>query len=258
MRKAVLFSLAFTGIFFAPEIIPAAGIVQSKHNLSVSGPGTVKASAEKPVCEFCHTPHHAGQAQPLWNKDIPEILYTTYQSSTLKAAVGQPNGASKLCLSCHDGTIALGLIRSQTLPVPFSGGVTVMPAGRTNIGTNLSDDHPVSFVYDATLAVQNGQLEHPANLRRPVKLDHFGQLQCTSCHDPHNDQYGKFLVMENISSALCNTCHKKTNWSISSHRTSSKTWNGTLPNPWPHSSYTTVSTNGCESCHRLQEEERGC
>ncbi len=228
----------------------AINIRQTKHNLSASGPGTIKAMVEKPICEFCHSPHRSGQARPIWNKDLPEITYTTYQSSSLKAAVGQPSGVSRLCLSCHDGTIALGALKSEKQVIPFSGGAGKLPPGRTNLGIDLSDDHPISFVYDSALAARDGQLEYPSNLRRPVRLDRFGQLQCTSCHDPHDDQYGKFLLMANSFSALCTTCHKKRNWAMTSHRSSPATWNGTTPNPWPHTSYTTVSTNGCENCHR--------
>jgi predicted CXXCH cytochrome family protein len=250
MRMRVLILvIMFIGLFLLKDA-HTRSIVYTKHNLSVSGPGTVKATIEVPVCEFCHTPHHAGQAQPLWNKDIPDIVYTTYQSSTLKAAVGQPNGASRLCLSCHDGTIALGLVRSRTQPIPFSGGVTTMPAGRTRLGTDLSDDHPISFVYDSSLVSRNGQLEQPANLRGPVKLDRFSQVQCTSCHNPHDDQYAKFLVMSNTATALCTTCHKKDYWSQTTHRTSTRTWNGAGANPWPRTPYTTVSANGCENCHQ--------
>jgi predicted CXXCH cytochrome family protein len=75
-------------------------------------------------------------------------------------------------------------------------------------------------------------------------------MQCTSCHNPHNDQFGKFLVMGNSASALCNTCHLKNFWSQTTHRTSTRTWNGVAPNPWPHTAYTTVATNACENCHR--------
>ncbi|VAW45953.1 Cytochrome c family protein, partial [hydrothermal vent metagenome] len=32
-------------------------IVNTKHNLSASGPGTLKATTESRVCVFCHTPH---------------------------------------------------------------------------------------------------------------------------------------------------------------------------------------------------------
>src|SRR4030042_3115682 len=132
MSTRTMVAMILLMLLFLYTSVEARSIVLTKHNLSASGPGTVKATVEKPVSAFCHTPHHAGQAQPLWNKNIPEILYTTYQSSSLKAAIGQPNGASKLCLSCHDGTIALGAIRSASQLIPFSGGVVTMPAGRTN------------------------------------------------------------------------------------------------------------------------------
>src|ERR1041385_334859 len=88
-------------------------VLNSKHNLSVTGPGTVKATTETEVCIFCHTPHRATGEQPLWNHAGSAATYTPYSSSTLKAAVGQPTGASKLCLSCHDGTVALGLVNSR-------------------------------------------------------------------------------------------------------------------------------------------------
>src|SRR4030042_874817 len=145
MRTRTMGAMILLMLLFLYTSVEARSIVLTKHNLSASGPGTVKATVEKPVCEFCHTPHHAGQAQPLWNKNIPEILYTTYQSSSLKAVIGQPNGASTLCLSCHDGTIALGLLRSESQIISFTGGVVTMLVGRTNLGTDLSDTHPVSL-----------------------------------------------------------------------------------------------------------------
>src|SRR4051794_31953197 len=90
-----------------PVVSGAQSIVNTKHNLSVSGPGTIKAATETEICKFCHTPHNATPAKPLWNRSTPGTLYTPYTSSTLDATVGQPDGTSILCLSCHDGTIAL-------------------------------------------------------------------------------------------------------------------------------------------------------
>jgi predicted CXXCH cytochrome family protein len=124
-----------------------------------------------------------------------------------------------------------------------------MPAGASNLGTDLSDDHPISFVYNNTLAASDGQLKDPATLNDKVRLDSTGQLQCTSCHDPHNNQYGKFLVEDNRGSALCVNCHNLTWWQDSSHRNSNKTWSGSGVNPWPHTTFTTVADNGCENCH---------
>ncbi|MBI5394576.1 MAG: hypothetical protein HZA91_04690 [Verrucomicrobia bacterium] len=232
-------------------LLPVRGesIVNSKHNLSVSGPGSIKSTTESDVCIFCHTPHNSAKEAPLWNRFDSGATYTPYSSTTVKATIDQPTGASKLCLSCHDGTVALGLVRSRSQQIPMQGGITTLPPGATHLGTDLADDHPVSFTYDAALVTADGQLNNPSQLTPPVRLDKTGQLQCTACHDPHDNQYGKFLVRNNYASALCVTCHDKTDWQGSSHRTSVATWNSQGTNPWPHTTETTVAANACESCH---------
>jgi len=227
----------------------AESVVGSKHDLSVNGPGPIKANTEKGVCIFCHTPHGASTDGPLWNRFASNASYTPYSSTTAKAHPGQPTGASKLCLSCHDGTVALGMVRSRTQELTFSSGIRKLPAGRSNLGTDLSDDHPVSFIYDKKLADSNGQLRDPAELTGVVHLDRNNELQCTACHDPHNNHYGKFLRMNNTASALCNVCHNQTYWTYSSHRISTKSWDGVSTAPWPHTIETTVAANGCENCH---------
>ena len=192
-------------------------IIHSPHNLSASGPGAIRASSEQEICIFCHTPHNAAPMQPLWNRNVPVNAYTVYSSNSLVAVPGQPTGSSKLCLSCHDGTIALGGVLSRQQGIAMVGGITTLPPGATNLGTDLSDDHPISFRYDATLATRKTSLKPPGNLPRQIKLDHNSELQCTSCHDAHNDQYGKFLVMDNSQSQLCNSCHNTGRTSIQQH-----------------------------------------
>src|SRR4029077_11329544 len=91
-----------------------ADVRNTKHNLSASGPGTLKATTETQVCVFCHTPHGATQGvTPLWNRQLSSQTHTAYTSSSLDAnaiqgSLDQPGGSSKLCLSCHDGTLAIG------------------------------------------------------------------------------------------------------------------------------------------------------
>ncbi len=233
---------------FLPSMVEGQSILNTPHNLSVSGPGDVKAATETEVCVFCHTPHRSSGQAPLWNRKDPGSIYKLYSSSTMLAAPGQPTGSSVLCLSCHDGTLALGDVLSRSAPIAFAGGVTTMPSGHSNLGTNLSDDHPVSFYYSSTLSASEGELADPATLTGPVRLEN-GQLQCTSCHDPHKDLYGNFLVASRRYSTLCRYCHQKRGWDNASHAVSSATWNGLGNNPWFHTSYATVSENACENCH---------
>jgi predicted CXXCH cytochrome family protein len=117
--------------------LPAArgqGISATKHNLSVSGPGTVKSTNETQICIFCHVPHRGAGGAPAGSAS-----YTPYASSTLVSPQpGQPSGATRICLSCHDGTIAPG------------GSLGRLPDGPSNVGLDLRFSHPVSFVPTAT------------------------------------------------------------------------------------------------------------
>jgi len=235
-------------LFCMPMLTVSQTIVSTKHNLSVSGPGNIKATSESEICIFCHAPHNARPDKPLWNRVDPGLTYTLYTSSTTQALPGQPDGASILCLSCHDGTIALGSVISRATPILMAGGVTTMPSGVHNLTKDISNDHPISFIYDAALATANGQLLNPASLTGPVKLEN-GKLQCTSCHDPHKNVNTSFLVETTQNSNLCLACHTPTNWTGSSHSTSTRTWNNVAPDPWFHTPYTTVAQNGCENCH---------
>lgn len=243
------FFVAFVSLRYGMEPVQAARVSDirgTKHNLSAAadgsgytnptaGAGTVptrniKATSETQICVFCHTPHGAATgATPLWNRKLAGNGYTQsyvlYDSNTLDAkqvqgSLDQPGGSSKLCLSCHDGTVAVGNVNvlngisptpnpQGTSTIATSGGTT-MPTGAgattgftRNLGTDLSNDHPISVSYNDTLANRDGELRSPsANptlvgvrtsaVKPKLKLENTGtpganqaQVQCATCHDPH-------------------------------------------------------------------------
>jgi predicted CXXCH cytochrome family protein len=192
-------------------------VVNSPHNLSAGGPGNVHAAMEDQVCIFCHAPHNSAPVRPLWNRNMSTEAYTIYTSRAQQAKPGQPTGVSKMCLSCHDGTIALGSVVSRGTPIQMAGGVTTIPAGAANLGTDLSDDHPISFRYDTSLAAKNPKVKDPAVLPPQIHLDSNAELQCTSCHDAHNNALGDFLVMRNDTSQLCKSCHQMGTTTVTAH-----------------------------------------
>ena len=121
----------------------------------------------------------------------------------------QPDASSKLCLSCHDGTIALENYGGRT-------NGTNYVTGSSNLGTALNNDHPISFTYNTALATADGGLHNPSTknsgLGGTINSDllYGGKMQCASCHDPHNKgNFTSMLRLSNANSALCLTCHNK-------------------------------------------------
>ncbi|MBF0263521.1 MAG: hypothetical protein HQL97_16980, partial [Magnetococcales bacterium] len=280
-RLVVLAVLALiVGVVSVAMAGRVSDVRRTKHNLSntdyAGGPTrTVKATTEDQVCVFCHTPHAATQASgvnaPLWNRQLSTSSYTTYESTSIDADISElrqgPGGTSKLCLSCHDGTLALGSVNvlngqtSQT--INLSGTASgKMPAGEgsdtgftRNLGSDLSNDHPISFIFDSNLASADGELREPpftsgstlitgqrqagVSPKPVIPLDE-NKVQCASCHDPHirdpNETASiKFLRLnrfqkanpsgENFSSVndiICLACHNKGKhaWSTSAHANS--------------------------------------
>ena len=196
--------LACAGVGLVPVI--GAGIKGSSHDFTGSG------WSYGQLCSPCHTPHRADTTvpgAPLWNHEVTTATYTVYSSPTLDATdVGQPTGVSRLCLSCHDGTVALDSFGGAT-------GSSFVSAP-SNVGTDLSNDHPISFTYDAGLAAADGGLHDPttagSGLGKSIDEDLLfnHRVECASCHDVHNTGgYPRLLRMNNTGSALCLTCHDK-------------------------------------------------
>ncbi|MGE5319670.1 MAG: hypothetical protein ACM3KD_05780, partial [Hyphomicrobiaceae bacterium] len=153
---------------------------------------TVKATSETQVCVFCHTPHAATPGvAPLWNRKLSSQTYTPYTSETLDAKViqgqlQQPGGSSKLCLSCHDGTLAIGNVnvlngagspaQQGTVPIAMQGvdASGTMPGGPSGelsgftrkLGVDLTNDHPISITYNDQLALRDAELRRLSPTQR--------------------------------------------------------------------------------------------
>ena len=255
-RLLPLLSIVFS-FFLAPDSILANSVVSTKHNLSTSGPGPIKSASEEQVCIFCHTPHHANvdiNTTHLWSRDLSANVYDLYGSTTMKAVPEQPRGYSRLCLSCHDGTIALGVLHGgRTIGVSGTGlaGGKLTAANRGFLGEDLSDDHPISFDYTPALANSNGELKQPNELPAAIKLQGGTSLECTSCHNPHSAQFGKFLVMGNSLGQMCKACHVKTGWAASSHGGHQNPLNATTSCTVCHDfSVGSTENVGCQICHK--------
>jgi hypothetical protein len=221
MTKALLiaaFSLAMvTTVAWAKA--PKSAINLSAHDLRATF-----QSASYTLCSYCHVAHKTGAAPEgpgylLWNHTLSSVTtYGVYQSDSMKATdltdLGGQMTVSNLCLSCHDGTVAVNSFYEGVGNNTFSGdipeGTTFVPETATI--RDLSKTHPVNFTYNATVANAAGMLV-PASTS---SVDAAGEvplfnskMQCATCHDPHNGASGIFSQSfpTQASGSFCTYCH---------------------------------------------------
>jgi predicted CXXCH cytochrome family protein len=260
---------SFLSLMFAVLLLARAAVPQSNttdvlgmHNLTPSSGASIYTQPGSIGCTFCHAPHSGlGGISPLWNQTYSQATYVPYGSTTYhetgntKPTLGV---TSSLCLSCHDGTVAMG----QTAVFGQIQTTGKWAPGDT-FGTTLSGTHPFSLVLPMKDAsnlvaslVSQGKTGDPTG---KVKLVH-GNIECTSCHDPHvqnNDRIAQqFLVKDSSSGQMCLACHDP-NRTMQGQVNPLAGWNNSIHQSATNQvageahvgSYSTVALNACTSCH---------
>jgi predicted CXXCH cytochrome family protein len=251
--------LLLLGMMFSQQ--PPADVL-GMHNLTPGSGASIYVPSGSLGCQYCHAPHSGlGGVTPLWNQQLSKSSYTPYTSTTYHQ-VGNtqpPLGVtSSLCLSCHDGTVAVG----QTAAY---GKVTTTGSWAPGdaFGTDLTSSHPFSLVTPikdtADLAASLVSQGTTADPLHKVKLIN-GNVECTSCHNPHTqniDQIAQnFLVRDSSSGQMCLACHDPNRvvqgqinplsaWPSSIHQAAANK----VSTAAHVGSYTTVAQNACSSCH---------
>ena len=78
MKKVLLILAA---VILVAGAATAASIVGSSHDLS--GPASGGGLGSIQICVYCHTPHGAIPAVPLWNHTLSSGTFTAYTSATM-------------------------------------------------------------------------------------------------------------------------------------------------------------------------------
>jgi len=217
---------------------PASGIYGSKHDIRTLAGVT---ETQDRLCAFCHTPHHAIDSTqgPLWAHTVTATQTNPYSSPSFDSksiAIDDAYlGDIRLCMSCHDGTVAPDSYYGRT-------GSAGLPTGSTwetqpILGYNMSQIHPIGFDLSAVIAAGTGVGGSP-NLNSNLTLAStyrgnkntavtigsrlFGgkYMTCRTCHDVHNQKNDTslaiksgtqhfFLLGGQYNSDLCITCHNQ-------------------------------------------------
>lgn len=242
MKNLITTAVAALGLSLSGSALAdgsGAGIVGSPHDFSDGVTSNEVVLNEdwnqrNEICRVCHVPHDHGQADQrylnglLWNHEVSEASYTMYSnawSSTLDGAQSaQPDGIAKLCLGCHDGTVAIDTFDK------YAGGLVDMtqegydhykvPQFTDGGNLDMRGSHPISITFDnvadtnlndptATAMGTSGMIEDV--------LDN-GKVQCSSCHDVHDQEsvagthllrVAQTVADGGTASGLCLTCHIK-------------------------------------------------
>ena len=239
--KRVLHLMAATVPMLAATFA-LADIAGSAHDFSAAD------WSDKAICKPCHTPHNGDTTVTgrLWAHTMSSATSYTYHGASAKPAdqitsldatssIGQADldGATRLCLSCHDGTVALDSFMGsdRTSDGITMGGDSSHGSTTANLGTDLSNDHPVGYkaiVADYKSYYNPVTTIKAAGLKLAVTTTTYGtgavdingtsltgaesSVSCVTCHDVHNASVpteAGLLRKTNVGSALCLTCHRK-------------------------------------------------
>jgi len=242
----------------AAQYTPGAGINNTPHDIQYNplggGYGPYDLSGLERICIYCHAPHNAYKLSPanggpavaigggpmapdpfdylpLWNHEVtPNYLsFTMYQNGPGAPQVGAkasqaidngmtPGSTSLLCLSCHDGEVAVNSYGNIWQPVTSrnGGGSTMFSANVIGQDAYLGNHHPIGFNYYLVEAVDTEI--HPAasadfGLAGTVEEHLYGDgtMECGTCHSVHNkgNTGERLLWRTDFRSGLCLTCHDK-------------------------------------------------
>jgi len=182
--------------------LAAITVTGTKHDLSANP--SIKGGLS--ACAYCHGAHNNTVTQiPLWGRTDDSNEYTLYASTTIRATVESPGTMTRVCLSCHDGTIAFDAVLGS---IGTSGNDmnTLFPDSPAIIGRDLSDDHPVGV----SVSTNSAGLRDAATITGAGLRLYAGKVECASCHDVHGSGgYASFLRLDPANSKLCQTCHIK-------------------------------------------------
>jgi len=211
MKVTTLLKITATALLLIAGSASALTIEGSNHDLSSTNTDPAAGLHLEGICVYCHSPHNGViGAAPLWNRTTYTASYTMYSSDTIDMTIQTaPDAYSLACLSCHDGVQALDSL--VNLPYGYDSAQTGNFISWGLVGEDLSNDHPISVIYDPSQDLGNFETQASAEGDGLVFFTGTGsnQVECATCHQVHDNEHGRFLRMENLASALCLACHIK-------------------------------------------------
>ena len=118
---------------------------------------------------------------------------------------------------------------SRNQPIAMAGGMTTLPPGhKANLGTDLSDDHPISFKYDAALATIERMVNQGIWAGVPVRFEEkaYDEAVAGGAMALFGEKYGdvvRVVDIPGLSTELCGGTHVRNTAEIGLFTISSET-----------------------------------
>lgn len=224
---------------------PGTGLASTGHDFTT---GTFVGTPAVGLCTYCHTPHKAIQTLLLWNHTMSSNSFTwdvtaTTAGTTFPTIGSTYKGPTVKCLSCHDGSVAVGSVAWFDEAARNTGGTylnagTMPSSHQIGASGDMTGNHPVGMPYPYLNVANtyNGSTtgsaivlgEWQATPLSPIRLyndDGTGNItggpvalksgmECSSCHDPHNkastgDMFLRGSLTGSDTNYICLKCHIK-------------------------------------------------
>ncbi len=235
--------MAYTGSY-----TPGAGINGTVHDLGTAHNGmnytAFPADPLQRICIFCHAPHNTWRLStapggsgpqaapefdylPLWNHQLQsDTGYIMYENGPGAPQSGPqasqaildgmtPGSTSLLCLSCHDGNVAVNQYGNSYQLSMSTGATKIAPSYQIGKDMYLGNHHPIGFNYDDVQLADPDIRPADAAMLTPTTFvrDHLynNKVECGTCHSVHNKGNGgeRLLWRSDQNSELCLSCHDK-------------------------------------------------
>lgn len=242
---------------------PGAGLLNTRHDFAskavymatqTDGAGGLNPAVNSVgLCSYCHTPHSALSTSLLWNHNLSAATFTWDEATTTG---GTPyasitpayKGPSVKCLSCHDGSVAVGDVAlymegpNVWNTFKITGGAQIGAKG--GVAGAMGGNHPIAMPYPLGNAAStyntkttgaavvltefvaapektngtNVKLYNDSGSGSITAGGAAGKsgIECSSCHDVHNkasveDLFlrGKIAGSAAADGYLCLQCHIK-------------------------------------------------
>lgn len=262
ITKGLVVGIAMALPLLAQAATPGAGLFNTRHDFAQQAKymatQTDGAGGLNPItnsvglCSYCHTPHSAISTSLLWNHNLSAATFTWDETATTggtEYATITPayKGPSVKCLSCHDGSVAIGDVAlymedpNVWNTYKITGGAQM--GAKNGVAGAMGGNHPIAMPYPfgqaantyntkttGSAVVLTEFVAAPENTNG-TKVKLYNQtgstivaggsgtssgIECSSCHDVHNKQSvedlflrGKIAGSKAADGYLCLQCHIK-------------------------------------------------